>query len=421
MFRSRLVSSSNAQRRRPATGASIYRRTVLPGSSQAGNTNSSAALPSCPGPRLRRAGPQAGYARQETTGYSPSATLHRPGAAPVPTLACALLVRAAMAALRSPPRRGGWRPRPGELGGFPVSRFPSIPGSLRGERERDVCADAPGGRQGNLWPMLLPAGKSRPGWSICPFPLLLFLAGTCRQPSPIMRGTSSAGPDPARHPPQQPRARSLPEGMTAPEPPAPASRLCGTRPADRGPALTPRRRAASVPAVSARMRCPQTSPATTDANGAASDGSDPGVSTPPNPPSGSRPPAAPEARAPADPHTPGGPKRAPRRASSDADTPRSRNCAAKPDPVPRRQPPPEHHEACAHTSPNAACRRSGGNPRDEHAMPPARQSGTVDPTVGNPRSMRAALLHLQLSPGPSEPMPVNLRLNANARRGNRAR
>ena len=267
--------------------------------------------------------------------------------------------------------------------------FPSTPSSFRLETVRDVCAPAPAaGKEtsaGAPPDRRIPAGVVQLPASTS----TLFLPGTCCQPSPIMSGTSSAGPNPAQHLPQGPRTGNHPEGTTAPEPPAPATRLCGTRPADRVGALTPRRPAESGRAVPARMRCLQTSPATSDANGGASDGSDPGDGTPPKPPSGSHPQAAPEAEARADPHTPGVPESAPRRASSDAGTPRSRNCAARPDPVPRRQPPPERHEASTHTSPNAARRRSGGNLRNEHGLLRACLSGTTGPTVGDPGSMRA--------------------------------
>ena len=142
---------------------------------------------------------------------------------------------------------------------------------------------------------------------------------------------------------------------------------------------------------------------------------------PPKPPSGSHPRAAPEAEARADSHTPGVPKSARRQASSDADTPRSRSCAAKPDPLPRRQPLPEHPEACAHTPPNAAHRRSGGNSRNEHGMPPARQSGTKDSTVGDPRLMPAASLHLQDSRQPRVPFHANMHPNTRTHREEEAR
>ena len=101
--------------------------------------------------------------------------------------------------------KGRWWSRAGGLGVFPVSRFPSPPGAFGWKQLEWSAQPRPAARKENLgrctpWP----ADSGQGGQlALCRF--ALFLAGTCRPPSLIMRDTSSAGPGPPKRCPRKPR------------------------------------------------------------------------------------------------------------------------------------------------------------------------------------------------------------------------
>ena len=161
--------------------------------------------------------------------------------------------------------------------------------------------------------MHLLAGEPRPGVvkllvSACPFPCKNLPSTSADHELYILCGSRSRAALPSKSANRKSSRRNNSARTARPSNPPLRNQSC--RPRGSPDASTP---AASVPAVPARVRCPQASTASSDANGVASDGSDPGDDMPPKSPSGSRPQAAREAGARADPHTPGAPRSARRR------------------------------------------------------------------------------------------------------------